>query len=55
MELLDFSEEINNKIDGIKDDVLSGKINLLELEFCMCLKNEVLIEVSSHRGSTTQH
>ncbi len=32
MENLDFSEEINKKIDIIKDDVLSGKINLLELE-----------------------
>ena len=32
MELIDFSEEINKKIDGIKDDVLSGKINLLEFE-----------------------
>ena len=32
MELIDFSEEINKKIDGIKEDVLSGKINLLEFE-----------------------
>ena len=32
MELIDFSEEINKKIDGIKEDVLSGKIKLLEFE-----------------------
>lgn len=32
MEEIDFSEEINKKIQDIKDDVLSGKINLLELE-----------------------
>ena len=32
MEEIDFSENINKKIEDIKDDVLSGKINLLELE-----------------------
>lgn len=32
MEEIDFSEEINKKIQDIKDDVLSGKINLLEFE-----------------------
>ncbi len=32
MEEIDFSEDINKKIEDIKDDVLSGKINLLELE-----------------------
>ena len=32
MEELDLSEEINKRIALIKDDVLSGKINLLELQ-----------------------
>ena len=32
MEEIDFSEEINKKIQDIKDDVLSGKIYLLEFE-----------------------
>ena len=32
MENLDFSEEINKKIGIIKEEVLSGKINLLNLE-----------------------
>ncbi|MFW9952467.1 MAG: hypothetical protein ACFFKA_20295 [Candidatus Thorarchaeota archaeon] len=32
MDRIDFSEEINKKIEVIKDDVLSGKINLLEFE-----------------------
>jgi len=32
MEKIDFSEDINKKIESINDDVLSGKINLLDLE-----------------------
>ena len=32
MENIDFSEDINKKIESINDDVLSGKINLLDLE-----------------------
>jgi hypothetical protein len=32
VEGIDFSEEINKKIEEIKEDVLLGKINLLELE-----------------------
>jgi len=32
MENIDFSEEINKKIEVIKDEVLSGKINLLDFE-----------------------
>jgi len=32
MENIDFSEDINKKIENINDDVLSGKINLLDLE-----------------------
>ncbi len=32
MEEIDFSEDINKKIEIIKDDILSGKINLLEFE-----------------------
>lgn len=32
MEKIDFSEDINKKIESIHDDVLSGKINLLDLE-----------------------
>ncbi|NVM45043.1 MAG: hypothetical protein HWN79_09010 [Candidatus Lokiarchaeota archaeon] len=32
MEKIDFSEDINKKIEIINDDILSGKINLLELE-----------------------
>ncbi|MBY8987317.1 MAG: hypothetical protein KGD61_02595 [Candidatus Lokiarchaeota archaeon] len=32
MEKIDFSEEINKKIEVIKDEVLSGRINLLDLE-----------------------
>ena len=32
MEKIDFSEDINKKIENINDDVLSGKINLLDLE-----------------------
>jgi len=32
MEKIDFSEDINKKIEVIKDDILSGKINLLEFE-----------------------
>jgi len=32
MENIDFSEEINKKIEVIKEEVLSGKINLLNLE-----------------------
>ena len=32
MEKIDFSEEINKKIESIEDEVLLGKINLLELE-----------------------
>jgi len=32
MEIIDFSEEINKKIEVIKEEVLSGRINLLDLE-----------------------
>jgi len=32
MENIDFSEEINKKIEVIKEEVLSGKINLLDFE-----------------------
>lgn len=32
MEEVDFSEKINKKIEDIKEEVLSGKINLLEFE-----------------------
>ena len=32
MEGIDFSKEINKKIDDIKEDVLSGRISLLDLE-----------------------
>lgn len=32
MDRIDFSEEINKKIEVIKDNILSGKINLLEFE-----------------------
>ena len=40
MEEIDFSEEINKKIEKIKDDVLLGKINLLELEL-----NPIFIDI----------
>jgi len=45
MEELDLSEEINKKIALIKDDVLTGKINLLELQLNP-LFSEIKSEIS---------
>ena len=39
MEYKDFSEEINNKIENIKNRVLSGEISLLEIELVPIFEN----------------